>query len=399
MSWLHKDNSLGVSLSHRAIEMLEAEHQPDGRMILRSLSEALLEEGVFNHTKVLDIDRLAAALEKVHQAAAPKRFSTNELHIALPDSVTYFHVFRFPGSLNDKEVENALSFQIEEVIPVPLKDLRSDFAVVSRESDQTIILYAAVLKEVVEQIEKAVVRAGLKVGSIGLESEALARVLLGESNDHASLIVDIGERTTTFIVRDRLGLRFIFNSDTAGGDLTEAVMTLKNIPKKKAEAIKQKIGVEKSKDVRVSRVLIRQVAKLAERIVEVIDWVEAKEGCSPLSEVVLTGGTSEMPGIIPELEKHLTQERPKLNVRHGDAFEHVADSPLITKLKKNHMASQFAPALGMLFLGPEEQRRFKLVLGESEKEDVEKGFRWKELAGIVFFGIAIGTFVAAMIVI
>jgi|GEM_PF-2889425 len=344
LPFFQSNAGIGVSISDSSIEMIEMRRRPNGTWEVVSVSRGVIEPGVIERGKVQDADRLAAALRAVKDAAKPE-FKTNNVRVCLPDSVTYFHLFRLPGSLTEAEVATALSFQVEEVVPFTAEELIGDFSVLERTEHETVVQYAVALKETVAQFRAAVTRAGLQLDSLALEAQALsASLLAAPRKGKASLVADMGEHTTTLFIRDEKGLFATFTSVIAGAAMTDAIIRIKKLPREKAETLKRTAGV-KGSDSAVRKTLLSAVGDIATQISHVASWYQSVSG-NVVDELVLTGGTSLMPGLTEAVQAFVAQAHPDMKVRVGQTFARAAGGGLPDKLTKNHEDAFFAPAFG-----------------------------------------------------
>lgn len=342
---------IGASISDRSIELVELRRGAKGAVELRAVASRPLEAGIVEGGKVLDVDRLAVAIRDTARLAKPA-FRTKDISVALPDAATYFHLFRFPGSLTDAEARSALSFQLEEVVPLPADELVGAYAVASRSAEETAVFEAVALRDTVRATERACERAGFSVEHAVLEAEALASALLGaERAGRATLVADIGARSTTLVVRDELGMRGTFSKPFAGEVMTDALASAKKIPRAKAETLKHALGIGPKSDAATKKAVGATVAQIVREMTRVMAWYRGIEPSRALDEVVLTGGSAEMPGIVAEIAAGLGAAGWKGKVRVGDPLARLNDSALARAVARGRTRSVFAPAIGAALLG------------------------------------------------
>ena len=351
MSALFKPTMIGASISDRSIELVELRRAGKGSVEMRSVASRPLEAGIVEGGKVLDADRLGAALREAARLAKPS-FRSKHVTVALPDAATYFHLFRFPGSLTDAEARSALSFQLEEVVPLSSDDLVGAYVVASRSAEETEVFEAVALRDTVRAAGRACERAGFSVEHIVLEAEALQAALLGtERAGRATLVADIGARSTTLVVRDELGMRGTFTKPFAGEVMTDTLAAAKKIPRDKAEALKRSVGLGPKADAVTEKALGATTSQIAREMSRVIAWYRGLESARALDEVVLTGGSAEMPGIAEDIAGRLGASGWKGKVRVGDSLARLNDSALGRAMARGRARSLFAPAIGAALVG------------------------------------------------
>lgn len=374
---------VGVSISDGSIELAEisSSGKANAPADLVTWAARPLEAGVMEGGRVLDVDRLAAVLQDALKNAVPEPVEARRLHLVLPDSVTYFHVFHFPGMLNDLEVQNALQFEAAEVIPFPPEDLFGDFLVLERTAQQTTVLYAVAFKETVRALEQVCEKVGCTLGGIGLEAEALDRALLGTVREgKASVVADVGQFTTTVFVRDSLGLRGTFSIPIAGEDFTKAIAIAKKVKPDVAEKHKRTVGLGGKSDTATIKALQQRLEVLSERVADVVVWYRELGTGFVVDEVVLTGGSSEMVGMEAMFSALLKERVEGVSVRRVDPLVRVADSDAATRAKKQNAGSVLAPALGMALLVAQRDRPFLQFASEGGTHAVSTSW-WKQLTG------------------
>ncbi len=182
--------------------MVEIIPAKGGFFKITNISSADIESGIIEHGRILDPERLAASLKKIYHKTGQK-FSTKTVYAILPDSMTYFHVFDFPGAFSDEEIVNAVSFKFEEVFPLPMTSCFFDYAIVMRTPEKTLVQYAVVPKEIVRQIEDSFLKADLKLAGLGLLSQAVTKVVLGEPREKkASIVAYVTNESATIFIRN-----------------------------------------------------------------------------------------------------------------------------------------------------------------------------------------------------
>ena len=169
-------------------------------------------------------------------------------------------------------------------------------------------------------------------------SHALGELLLNdEEKDYGSVIIDIGAGLTTVSYFEDGILQLSQSIELAGEDITRTISDVLNVPMKRAEEIKLTQG-HAFYDMASSQVIIeldnlepneepytqKELADYIEEIILRSFDVLRKSGINRVKgNVVLTGGTTQMPGVL-ELAKDMLR---KMNVRIGSPKIIGANSP------------------------------------------------------------------------
>ena len=173
-------------------------------------------------------------------------------------------------------------------------------------------------------------------------SHALGELLLNEEEkDYGSVVIDIGAGLTTVSYFEDGILQLSQSIELAGEDITRMISDILNVPMKRAEEIKLTQGhafydmaspqviieldnLEPNEEPYTQKELADYIEEIVEEIILRSFDVLRKAGINRVKgNVVLTGGTTQMPGVL-ELAKDMLR---KMNVRIGSPKIIGANSP------------------------------------------------------------------------
>ena len=148
----------------------------------------------------------------------------------------------------DDEVESAVRFHSEEVIPFPpeqtllssqiLSDYTNDEGAKMRR-----VLVAAAHVDLVNGVIETVERAGLSVEGVDLTSSALVRAIGDhDGSDQPEAIVSIGAGLSVVVVHQNGRPQFVRTIGSGGNATTAAISASLDIPIMDAEALKYRLG-------------------------------------------------------------------------------------------------------------------------------------------------------------
>jgi len=141
------------------------------------------------------------------------------------------------------------------------------------------------------------------------------------------MIVDFGAKSTNIAISKNTQLVFSRSVATAGEAFTRAISQNLTMEAKQAEEYKKAYGLSVSQqEGKVGQALRPIFAIVAEEIKKAIHFYQTEEKGEPPSAVVLAGGTSGMPGIVPALSGLLGME-----VIIGNPFTKVVVDPSVAK--------------------------------------------------------------------
>jgi len=211
----------------------------------------------------------------------------------------------------DNEVESAVRFQSEEVIPFPpdktilSSQVLADYT--SPEGDKMRrVLVAAAHVDLVDGVVAAVEKAGIGVEGVDLISSALVRALSdGVSADQPEAIVSIGAGLTVVVIHQQGRPQFVRTIGSGGNNTTAAIAAALDLPLSDAEALKRRLGEPTPQLQAGDRSAQPAMAELVGEIRNSIQYFASLPGRQPVSRVLVTGGGSYLHGFLPMLESQV----------------------------------------------------------------------------------------------
>ncbi len=185
------------------------------------------------------VDLLKAALAKM------KPRSTFAV-ASLPSFAAFMTVLSFPKMKQD-ELAKTMAYQAKQYIPLPLSEVALDWSKVGEYEDAKgnkfdQVLLISVPQEQIRKYQAIMKAAGLIMTALEVEPFSLARATVG-ADPAVTLIMDIGNRSTAFVVTEQGRVKFTGQSDFAGASLTQAIVSSLNINPLRAEELKRERGI------------------------------------------------------------------------------------------------------------------------------------------------------------
>ena len=325
-----------VGLKIGASQIAAAQVMNNGAPELVEAFREPLEPGLVVSGEIRDPDSLGDALKRFFELhKLPKR-----VRLGVSNNRIGVRIFEIGGVADEQQLENAIRFRAEEVLPIPLDQAVLDYVVLDEQEreDGTVwkrILLVVAYREVVDRYLQACRRAGLQVVGIDLEAFALLRSLEAPAvRDEASgalVAVAIGHDRTTIAVSTGLHCEFARVLDWGGWSLNVAIARELDRAPSEVESIKRHLSfahgteidgldidqVTKSRDG-----IQRALAAFARELIASLQFYQAQPGALGIGEVVLTGGTAHMDGFVDAVG-----ELVGVPVRLGDPFRRVKVGP------------------------------------------------------------------------
>jgi len=207
----------------------------------------------------------------------------------------------------DNEVDSAVRFQSEEVIPFPpdktilSSQILTDYT--SPEGDKMRrVLVAAAHVDLIDGVIGAVEAAGLKVEGVDLVSSALVRAISDGTTDQPEAIVSIGAGLTVVVIHQQGRPQFVRTIGSGGNATTAAIAAGLDLPLTDAEGLKRRLGEPIPQVQAAERTAQPSMNELVTEIRNSIQYFASLPGRLPVSRVLVTGGGSYLHGLLPMLE-------------------------------------------------------------------------------------------------
>ncbi|NTW15297.1 MAG: type IV pilus assembly protein PilM [Candidatus Moranbacteria bacterium] len=355
MGVFSKDRFLGVDFGTESIKAVELE--------LRGGSAYLTNYGEATLFSPQDPKRPAVRSFQediaVHFRALLTRMKpeTKEACISMPSFLGLISLIDFP-QMTDGELEEAVRFEARKYIPSPLEEVslsweslgtkeQGDPSGDSPQSRTEVLLVAALNKDV-SQYEGYVRAVGYEMKLLELETFSITRSVIGEERG-TFLIIDVGARAANLILVEDGYVKKSRSIDAGGRDITRALAESLNIAPDRAEALK-KSGKDflNAKDIAIILPAVETIVSEAQRMTE--SWV-SKRPASPVTKVLLSGGTSRLAGLPQYLSKRLG-----IPAELSDPWKSISYPPAL-KPKIEAIGSSFSVAIGLASYGIAEARK------------------------------------------
>lgn len=275
------------------------------------------------------------------------RMNSIEAIASIPSFSTFATVIDLPY-ISNEDLARALPFEAKKYIPIPLDEVVLEWSIVGVAGDQKTqsgkpvtveVFLAAVPKEETVRYQNLMKAGGLNLKALELENSALIRALLG--NDLSpTVIVNIGGRSTSIIIVNKGYERVSHNYEIGGFEITKAISQSLNINLEKAEELKRKFGLKKGEDNLISESMISLIDMMVFETQKTIsNYEETKK--EKISNIVLIGGLTNMPGLVDHFRTKLGRE-----VVLGNPFSRLI-YPVELKPLTSELSSLFSVAIGL----------------------------------------------------
>lgn len=302
------------------------------------MTKGLIVNDAFTNPEGL-AELIVTSLEKPQYGS----FSSNRVVVSIPEDKSFIRVITMPV-MSEAEAENAILFEAEAYIPLPIDQVYFDWQIIRSLGETMDVLLIASPKEYVDTYMGIIEKAGLKLCGIEVEAQSVARALVPPEAKEPLLIADMDAFKTAFVMVENGVLKFTSSVPIAGNVFTERLSKALSVTQVEAERIKRDYGLANTPQYPNLRTqLMPGVEDLAAEIKNILkfhyDHSEAHIG-----QLLLTGGGSKLQHI-GELTEPLLSDYGPIKITVANPLEHVpnlANSPL-----SPYEALSFTTALGL----------------------------------------------------
>ncbi|MDP8957768.1 MAG: type IV pilus assembly protein PilM [Actinomycetota bacterium] len=229
--------------------------------------------------------------------------------------------------MEEDELAEALPFQVQEFIPIPLDEAVMDFVPLEEfatPQGETMlsVLVVAAQGDMVDSVLRVTSGAGLKLIGIDLQAFALVRAVFGEGlgpEEASQAVIDIGGGITQVIIARDGAVRFTRILTLGGQDFTSALVERLGITSDQAELLKRQVGIPNGangsstgsagkateEEELAQEVLSRQAQSFIDEIRGSVDYYLGQSGEERLGRVMVAGSGARLPNLVNSLGKAL----------------------------------------------------------------------------------------------
>jgi type IV pilus assembly protein PilM len=330
----------GLDIGTTAIRLVELKGSGQSR-VLAKYAYMPLEGNIAISDAASDQQKLAQAISQLIEQS---RISTKNVAVGIPSSKVFTTVADIER-LSQAELEKAVQYQVDALIPTPLSESKVDWALLGdspADNSKVEILLSSVTNKFVETRLDLLEGIGLNVIAFEPDNLAIARALLAPDAQGAQMVVDMGAKSTDLVLMLEGKPRLMRSIPTGSEALIRAAAQNLSVDDKQAEQFVMRFGLSKDKlDGQVVQAITGTVEGLVNDIEKSIKFFQARYAGAQLNKMVVTGGAS----VIPEFPVHLANKFG-INVEIGNAWRGVSFSA-DRQNELQALSNQFGVAVGL----------------------------------------------------
>jgi type IV pilus assembly protein PilM len=341
-------NHIGLDISEYKIRFIQFHTKGSKKIKVNSFGEVTTPPGLISAGIVKNENKVAILIKKLIGKPKFGKVDTRYVNTSLPEKRTFLKTFEIPN-VPDNELKGAVSWGIEQNIPVAIDNIHFDWQIVSsslnNKKKKIKVLAVAAPRNIADSYTRIIKKANLIPICLENESIPIARCLIDQKQKTKSslLITDIGKSRTSLIIYSDNNVQFTSSIEIGGYEMTEAVAKIMKLNIEDAEKAKIIYGLDKKKARgTIRKVLEPIINRLASRIKENIDYFNNYVSAeSKINTILLTGSVSQTLGLTKFLQENL-----KLNVLLGDPWTNLTSLKTKQPAWKNIFFS-FSTAIGL----------------------------------------------------
>lgn len=312
-------------------------------------SSAPIPKGAVVEGIIADPEAMAEAVAPIIKKPSWGKISAHHVALALPEARVFTRIISLPV-MEKAQLTEALHWETQQYVPMPVEDLYTDFEIVGRsvakageEPKQEVMLVASP-RAIVDSYIKFCEFLGITPSVIELSLGAVVRAdVSADQIEQHTLVVDLGSLSTDIAICNE-SLKLTASVPIGGDKITEIIHTKLKITTDQAEEIKCRFGIAES-DLKnkISAAISPQLTTLVTEMRKVIKFYEERGTDSSnqkIGSVLLAGGGAGMPGLVEYLKSAL-----EIEVAVGNPWQNLSTYPL--KPLPRNVASIYTTAIGL----------------------------------------------------
>lgn len=330
--------AVGIDISTDSLRFIEFKKR-GAEYVVGRYDSVLIPAGIVQAGNVEDPIGLAGLIKDL-----AKKYDLSLANVALPEEKSFLVQMDFQN-ISKQEIRNAIELHLEEYVPIPTSECVFDYTIIpSSIKNVTSVIVCAFPEKIINQYIQAFSGTGILPKTFELQSNAMARAIVPKNDlePMSCMGIDIGKDITNiFIIKDGV-VNFSAILDLGGDSITSQISKDLQITFAESEKIKIDNGLfcdEERVKVAISKIL----DELSGHILKYFNYWDTKTSqVSSIKKIYLTGGGSNLKGIVEYLEQELRVDikvsNPWFNIIEFDSY--------IPPISAN-ISQGFAAAIGL----------------------------------------------------
>jgi type IV pilus assembly protein PilM len=303
------------------------------------MPENIIMEGIISEP-----EKLAELIRKNLADPPWGKITAQTVVASLPESKLFNRTIEIP-SIDDDDIDEAINYEIEQSIPIPVTDLYTDWQIVGESKEKYSVFLSAAPRSIIDSYVQLMAELKLEPLALEVSLGAITRAIIPEKEkDLATLIIDVGARTTNMAVYQS-NLQIAASVPLGAEILKDALISALNIDAKEAnELLLQGLG----KQEKPSEIMKIELRKILEEMDHLVKYYQEKHNNHKVDQILLCGGIGSMNG----LDEYIEAET-KIKTKTGNPWSNISIYPIKPVSKQE--ASLYSAAIGLCLRGIEDE--------------------------------------------
>lgn len=321
--------TFGFDIGSRTVKLVQVSPAGKKRRVIGYGSAEFPADAIIEGI-ISDPEALGQPAKALLAKASSGHIASRRVVAALPAAKIFIRPLQLPH-MDRGDIEQAIRFEAEQYVPVPITDLYIDYEVINQDKagEHIDVLMVAAPRAIVDSYIKLFDYLGLEIEALDTSLGAIVRALETSGLFNGpTLVVDFGSRSIDMAVFDN-SLRLTGSVPFGGDDFTQSLVKDLAIKPDQANEIKYKFGLGSSDlQAKIQAALAQQLKTFTAEVKKIDKFYQDRsESHAPVAKMILTGGSARLPGLIEFLTKELGIEviigDPwiNLNQRHLEAVK------------------------------------------------------------------------------
>jgi len=346
--FLKPKKAFALDVSGASFKIFQFERRND-RVAVKGYAETPVPKGLIINDVISDAKTFAFLLKQALDKPQFGHIDTRDAIVSLPESKSFVRVIQIPR-MSDAEADNAVPFESENFIPMPIDQVYLDWQYLGENADGKMnILIIATPKEFVDSFLGVLDKASIRTVALEVESQSCHRALIQVGAKETSLIVNMSANRSSLIMVEEGNLQFTSTVPIAGNSFTESIARALGVSSTKAEEIKRKVGVANTTEYpNIKIALLPILTNLSAEIKNILKF-HGEHSDKQVSRIVLAGGSARLKNMVEFLTPEFS-DFPGLSIQLGNPWVNI---PTIQEQLAPEDALGFVTSVGLAMRGIE----------------------------------------------
>jgi len=291
-----EQNYFGLDLGNSSIKVAQL-RELQGRPTLVTYGDMDIQENIIMSDSLIDQDKVAGYLK---QLVADANISSKNVIAALPSTSSFTAIIKTPR-LNQKELGESIGYQADKYIPMAIDQVKLDWAIIEdnpQEEELTVLLVAAP-NNIATKYLNIIQKAGLELLALEVNALALARSLtLASQTESNCMIVDIGTTNCDIAIFKGQVPQIVRSVGIGSKAIRRVISQNLGLDETQADQFMKKFGMQEDKiEGQVFKTVKPVVDHIVDEINKSINYFIERNPKLKIEKIILTGGTSALPGL------------------------------------------------------------------------------------------------------